>query len=129
MSCATSCESAIKSDARALGYQAIPSGDRPMRRSNSLVATSIGALAALAQIVPANAVEIKIMAPRAIWTILNEAGPQFERTTGHKLNVSVDLAAVVVRRVNSGEPFDIAVATPAQIDALVKDGKLIADTR
>ena len=61
--------------------------------------------------------------------MLQEAGPQFERTTGHKLNVSVDLAAVVVRRVNSGEDFDIAVAAPAQIEGLVKDGKLIADTR
>src|SRR5438270_2068602 len=85
--------------------------------------------AALAQIAPANAAEIKIMAPRAIWTVLKEAGPEFERASGHKLNLSVDLAAVVVRRVNAGEEFDIAVAAPAQIDGLVKDGKLVADTR
>jgi molybdate transport system substrate-binding protein len=99
-----------------------------MQRS-ILPAIGLGLFAGLAHIAPAAAAEIKVMAPRAIWTILNEAGPQFERATGHKLNVSVDLAAVVVRRVNSGEPFDIAVAAPAQIDALVKDGKLIADTR
>ena len=44
--------------------------------------------------------------------------------------MSVDLAAVVTRRVNSGEAFDsTAVAAPNQIDGLVKDGKLIADTR
>jgi molybdate transport system substrate-binding protein len=77
----------------------------------------------------ADAAEIKILAPRAIWTVLNAAGPEFERATGHKLNISVDLAAVVVRRVNAGEAFDLAVAAPAQIDALVKDGKLNADTR
>ena len=85
--------------------------------------------AALAQIAPANAAEIKILAPRAIWTVLKDAGPEFERASGHKLNLSVDLAAVVVRRVNAGEEFDIAVAAPAQIDGLVKDGKLVADTR
>jgi molybdate transport system substrate-binding protein len=72
--------------------------------------------------------ELKILAPRAIWTVLNEAGPQFERSTGHKLNVSVDLAAVVARRVNTGEEFDIAVSTPPQIDELVKAGRLAADT-
>jgi molybdate transport system substrate-binding protein len=88
-----------------------------------------GFLVAGAELVPANAAEIKIMAPRAIQTVLAEAGPAFERATGHKLNVNVDLAAVVVRRVNSGEAFDIAVATPQQIDALVKEGKLLADTR
>ena len=97
-----------------------------MRRTIYLAAAMI--LAAFAE-TAANAAEIKIMAPRAIWTVLQEAGPQFEGTTGHKINVSVDLAAVVVRRVNSGEDFDIAVAAPAQIDGLVKDGKLIADTR
>jgi molybdate transport system substrate-binding protein len=94
-----------------------------------VAAVAFGLAATGVQVGEAHADEVKIMAPRAIWTILNEAGPEFERTTGHKLNVSVDLAAVVVRRVNSGEPFDIAVATPAQIDALVKDGKLVADTR
>jgi len=94
-----------------------------------LAAVAFALAAIAAPVGNARADEVKIMAPRAIWTILNEAGPEFERTTGHKLNVSVDLAAVVVRRVNAGEPFDIAVATPAQIDALVKDGKLVADTR
>jgi molybdate transport system substrate-binding protein len=77
----------------------------------------------------ADAAEIKILAPRAVWTVLNVAGPEFERASGHKLNISVDLAAVVVQRVNGGEAFDLAVAAPAQIDGLVKDGKLIADTR
>ena len=96
-----------------------------MRRTFCLAAAMI--VAAFTE--TAAAAEIKILAPRAIFTVLQEAGPQFEGTTGHKINVSVDLAAVVVRRVNSGEDFDIAVAAPAQIDGLVKDGKLIADTR
>lgn len=95
----------------------------------SYPAIGFGLIAAFFQIAPAHAAEIKILAPRAIWTILNVAGPEFEHATGHKLNVSVDLAAVVVRRVNAGEAFDLAVAAPAQIDGLVKDGKLLADTR
>ncbi len=81
-------------------------------------AIGVGLLVAVAQMAPASAAEIKILARRAIWTVLNEAGPAFECMSGHKLNVSVDLAAVVVQRV-----------APAQIDGLVKDGKLIADTR
>src|SRR5437868_5375202 len=98
-------------------------------RGSICAAFGLAVLVTSAAVPSASAAEIKIMAPRAIWTVLNEAGPEFERMTGHKLNVSVDLAAVVVRRVNAGEAFDIAVAAPAQIDGLVKDGKLIADTR
>ena len=88
-----------------------------------------GLLVTEAALAGAQAAEIKIMAPRGIWTVLQESGPEFERATGHKINFSVDLAAVVTRRVNAGEAFDIAVATPQQIDALVKDGKILADTR
>jgi len=97
-----------------------------MRRHSTLLA---GVTLALLAASAANAAEIKIMAPRAVWTVLNVAGPDFERATGNKLNVSVDLAADVVRRVKAGEAFDLAVAAPGQIDGLVKDGKLIADTR
>jgi molybdate transport system substrate-binding protein len=92
-------------------------------------AIGFGLLVTGAASAPADAAEIKIMAPRGIWTVLQEAGPEFERTTGHKINFSVDLAAVVTRRVNAGEAFDVAVATPQQIDQLVKDGKILADTR
>src|SRR3954465_1376379 len=93
------------------------------------IRAAIGLLIAGAAIAPTAAAEIKVMAPRGIWTVLEEAGPAFEKATGHKINVSVDLAAVVTRRVNSGEAFDIAVATPQQIDQLVKEGKIAADTR
>jgi molybdate transport system substrate-binding protein len=97
-----------------------------MRRPSAFFA---GVTLALLAATGANAAEIKIMAPRAVWTVLNVAGPDFEHATGNKLNVSVDLAADVVRRVKAGEAFDLAVAAPGQIDGLVKDGKLIADTR
>src|SRR5437763_3336388 len=97
-------------------------------RGSICAAFGLAVLVTSAAVPPASAAEIKIMAPRAIWTILNEAGPGFERKTGHKLNVSVDLAAVVTRRVNSGEEFDVAVSTPPQIDELVKSGKLAADS-
>jgi molybdate transport system substrate-binding protein len=100
-----------------------------IKRARMSAAIALLLLCATAPNAPVAAAEIKIMAPRAIQTVLAEAGPAFERATGHKINVTVDLAAVVARRVNAGEAFDIAVATPQLIDALVKEGKLIADTR
>ncbi len=85
-----------------------------------------GILALLAQ--HATAAEIRVLTPRAGSTLLAEIGPQFERATGNKINVSVDLAAVLARRVKSGEAFDLLLAAPGQIDALVKDGKLAGDS-
>ncbi|HLH94640.1 MAG TPA: molybdate ABC transporter substrate-binding protein [Xanthobacteraceae bacterium] len=76
----------------------------------------------------AGAAEIKVLTTRAVSTVLAAIGPQFERATGNKIDVSVDVAAALVRKVKAGEAFDLLVAAPAQIDGLVKDGKLLPDT-
>ena len=76
-----------------------------------------------------NAAEIKVFSTRAIATVLDKVGPEFERATGHRLNVTTDIAIRMVRRIQGGEPFDFLVATPGQIDELVGEGKIIPDTR
>jgi hypothetical protein len=51
----------------------------------------------------ASAVELKLFTVRAITTILWEIGPEFERTTGHKLDVQTGfspLSARALERVN-----------------------------
>jgi molybdate transport system substrate-binding protein len=77
----------------------------------------------------ATSAELKIFASRAIWTVLQEAGPTFERTTGHKLNVTTGLSPAFAKRINAGEPFDLMFAPPASLDGYIKDGKLDPDTR
>src|SRR5215472_2733669 len=76
----------------------------------------------------ASAAEIKVLTPRAGSTLLAEIGPQFERATGNKITVSVDLAAALTRRVKAGEDFDLLLAAPGQIEGLAKDGKIVGDS-
>jgi molybdate transport system substrate-binding protein len=96
----------------------------------TMVRTSGLALAiALAQLAGAQAAEIKVFTTRAIMTVLEKAGPEFERATGHKLTLTTDIAIRMVRRIQAGEPFDFLVASPSQMDELVKQGKIIAATR
>jgi molybdate transport system substrate-binding protein len=75
-----------------------------------------------------NAAELKIMAPRSIWTVLKEIGPQFERASDYKLNVVSDIAARLADRIIDGESFDIFVGPPAQMNRVVQAKKVIADT-
>jgi molybdate transport system substrate-binding protein len=77
----------------------------------------------------ARAAEIKIFSTRAIATVLDKVGPEFERTTGHRLNVTTDIAIRMVRRIQQGEPFDFLVAAPGQIDTLIKEGRIVPETR
>jgi len=73
--------------------------------------------------------ELKIFASRAIWTVLQEVGPSFERATGHKLNVTTGLSAAFAKRITAGELFAVMFAPPASLDVHIKDGKLDAGTR
>jgi molybdate transport system substrate-binding protein len=70
----------------------------------------------------ARSAELKIFASRAIWTVLSEIGPEFEKNSGHKLNVITGLSPDFVGRITVGEPFDVIAAPPAALDGLIKSG-------
>jgi len=90
----------------------------------------IGLLVALAQTTAVAASDdLNLYVPRAVATVLDSVGAQFEHETGYKLVVTSDVGAGLIRRINAGEPFDVFAGTQAQIDGLIKDGKIIADTR
>ena len=78
---------------------------------------------------PVSSAELKIFGSRVTKMMVDDIGPQFERATGHKLVVITDVAAVMKRRIASGEPFDLAVLVNFQTDEMIKAGKLLADTR
>ena len=91
--------------------------------------TALVAIFAAAAPVGADAAELKIFTSRAIATVLDQIGPEFERTSGHKLNVITGFSPVFVKQINAGEPFDVIVSPPSTMDGLVKSGKVIADSR
>src|ERR1051325_337333 len=76
-----------------------------------------------------NAAELKVFGSRVTKVILGELGPGFEKATGFKPEVVADVAAVMKRRIEGGEPFDLAVLVNFQIDELIKSGKLLAASR
>jgi molybdate transport system substrate-binding protein len=84
---------------------------------------------ALAQAADARGDELRVWTARALATVLAEVGPEFERTTGHKLVVTSDLPAEFARRFDAGEPFDILISSSATVDDWIKGGRIIAASR
>jgi molybdate transport system substrate-binding protein len=89
----------------------------------------IGAMLLVAHHHATHAAEIKVLGVLALQTSLEVLGPEFERATGHKLNINYGGSSDLVRRFAAGETFDVALVWPAQIDRLLKEGKLTAGTR
>ena len=73
--------------------------------------------------------ELKIFGSRVTKVVVGELAAQFEQATGFKPVVVADVAQASKRKVEAGEPFDLAVLVDFQIDDLIKQGRLLADSR
>jgi molybdate transport system substrate-binding protein len=89
------------------------------------------AVLAVAAAVPTTgrAAEIKLICSNGYHAVIDVLGPQYEKATGHKLVVSYGLAAALQKDIEDGAAFDITILAPPQIDALVKQGKVVPETR
>src|SRR5262249_45745989 len=89
-----------------------------------------GMLAALLLLpAAASSAELKIFGSRVTKMVMTDLGPPFEQATGFTPVVVTDVAAVMKRRIEQGEAFDLAVLANFQADTLIKAGLLHADTR
>jgi molybdate transport system substrate-binding protein len=77
----------------------------------------------------ADAAELKVFGSRVTKMLMADIGEGFEQATGFKPVVVTDVAAVMKRRIEGGEAFDLAVLVDFQTDDLIKAGKLLADSR
>jgi len=77
----------------------------------------------------ARAEEIRVLSSVGIKAVVDVLGPQFEQKTKHKVTTTFDLAGVLKTRIEGGEPFDVAILTPAMIDELISKGKIAPATR
>ncbi len=78
---------------------------------------------------PGSAAELKIFGSRVTKMVVGDLDAGFEQATGNKLNVVSDVAAVMKRRIEQGEPFDLAVLVDFQADDLIRKGMLVPGSR
>jgi ABC-type molybdate transport system substrate-binding protein/DNA-binding beta-propeller fold protein YncE len=73
---------------------------------------------------PVAGAEIRLLASNGIRTVVEQLVPAFERATGNTVVVSYGVAAALKRQIDDGQPFDVAILTPAAIDALIAGGRI-----
>jgi len=73
--------------------------------------------------------EIKVLSSTGFKAVLDELAPQFERAAHQKVAVRYGLAVRLGQEIVAGEPFDVAILTPAATDSAIKAGKIASDSR
>ncbi len=98
-----------------------------MKTTTGLIAGAALGLIMTAQL--AAAAEVKVLTVGAMKEVVLSVVPEFEKATGHKVIVMNDTNGGLVKRIEAGETFDLAVLTPASVDALAGKGKIAPGTR
>src|SRR5205823_13339450 len=99
-----------------------------MRRL-SLLSIAVVSLLAGPLLGPAAAAELKVLSAGAMRAVLQELGPAFEKSSGHKLAIEYATAGKVEEKVTAGEDaIDVAIQTKPRADKLVRGAKLVGGT-
>jgi molybdate transport system substrate-binding protein len=76
----------------------------------------------------AGAAELKVVCAGALRAVLQQLGPEFEKTSGHKLSIEYATAGKVEEKVTSDDTVDVAILTKPRADKLVRSAKLVGGT-
>ena len=78
----------------------------------------------------AKAAEIKVLSTVALKAALDEELlPQFAKSGESKVVIKYGAAAALKQQIEGGETFDVAILTPAAVDDLIKQGKIVTGSR
>jgi molybdate transport system substrate-binding protein len=77
----------------------------------------------------AQAAELRVLSGNGAKAAVRELCTQFERATGNTIKLHFEVNSDLKKKIEAGEAFDVAVLNPPVIDALIKDGRLVAGSR
>lgn len=75
------------------------------------------------------AAEVQVVATAAMSQAFKEIVSEFERTSGHKVMVKYAASPVVIKQVEAGEPFDVAIAVAGPMNDAANQGFFAAGDR
>ena len=85
--------------------------------------------AAVLMATPAHADQIRVLSSVAVKSVIEALAPQFARETKHTVVPEFGIAAAIKTSIEKGEPFDVAILTPAMLDDLAAKGLVESTTR
>jgi molybdate transport system substrate-binding protein len=74
-------------------------------------------------------VEIRVLSSQAIKEAYLAFAPEFERSSGHKLNTSWNGTIDCLKKLRAGEMFDMVILVTPAMDEMIAEGKVVADSR
>jgi molybdate transport system substrate-binding protein len=75
-----------------------------------------------------DAAELKVLSAGSMRAVLQELGPAFEKSSGHKLSIEYATAGKIEEKVAADDTIDVAILSKPRADKLVRVAKLVGGT-
>ncbi|HLI83811.1 MAG TPA: substrate-binding domain-containing protein [Bryobacteraceae bacterium] len=72
---------------------------------------------------------LHVLCSNGVREVIKELQPKCERAIGHPLAIEYGSTTDLVKKIDGGEKFDLAIFTTEAIDRFIQSGKLVAATR
>jgi len=96
--------------------------------TRTLAATVFAVLSQVLFISGAAAETLKVLTTGAFKQVVVAVAADYEKRTGHTIDIQNDTAGAVTKRVTEGESFDVLVLTPAGLKTLASSGHVDASS-
>jgi molybdate transport system substrate-binding protein len=101
----------------------------PARLRRLLSTLGVGLILGASVPPSASAAEIKVFSLPGMMTTFEELQPRFENLTGHKLAIAFLVTGPLMRRIDTGDKFDVLITGISDVDVLIRRNKIVADSR
>jgi molybdate transport system substrate-binding protein len=102
---------------------------RALPRRSLLTIVSAAVVCLVVRGAGAQSSAITVFASNGVKAVVEALQKDAERATGHTLNIQFDTSTALERRIDTAEPFDVAIVTTESMDGLIKKGRIVATTR
>jgi molybdate transport system substrate-binding protein len=75
------------------------------------------------------ATELKVISSQAIKEAYLAFAPEFERISAYKVNTTWNGTNDILKKLRAGETFDMVILVTPSMEAMIKEGKVVPDSR
>jgi molybdate transport system substrate-binding protein len=90
---------------------------------------SVALISVVAQNTAAQGSELRVLSSDGVQPAMRALTPKIEHSIGRSMKSTYDSSNNLVDKINAGEAFDVAILTTGTLDAMIKQGKIVADSR
>ncbi len=72
---------------------------------------------------------VRVLSSNGVKAVIDDVQPEIERAIGRPLSIEFSTAATLKTKIEQGEPFDVAILTPALLHELTSEGHVVADSQ